>query len=67
MIKLTRLNGTEFVINSDHIETVEATPDTVITLTNEHKWVVRETPDEVIERTVAFKRRLRAFGVGLGE
>lgn len=68
VIKLHRLNGSEFIINADHIEIVEATPDTVITLTNEHKWVVRETPDEVIERIVAFKRRLGVFGaVGLGE
>ena len=68
MIKLTRLNGNEFVINSDLIETIEATPDTVITLTNEHKWVVRESPDEVIERTVAFRRRAHALGVvGLGD
>ncbi|MNS88577.1 Flagellar protein (FlbD) [compost metagenome] len=68
MIKLHRLNGSEFIINADHIEIVEATPDTVITLTNEHKWVVRETPDEVIERIVAFKRRTGVLGaVGLGE
>jgi flagellar protein FlbD len=68
VIKLTRLNGSELLINSDHIETVEATPDTVITLTNEHKWVVRETPDEVVERVVAYKRRVHALGaLGLGE
>ena len=68
VIKLTRLNGNEFVINCDMIETIESTPDTVITLTNEHKWVVRETPDEVIERTVAFRRRVPALGVvGLGD
>lgn len=68
MIRLTRLNGHEFVINCDHIETVEATPDTVITLSNEHKWVVRESPEEVIERVVAYKRRVHALGaVGLGE
>jgi len=27
--------------------TVEATPDTVITLSNNHKIVVQESPDEV--------------------
>ena len=47
MIQLTRLNGTEFLINCDHIEVVEATPDTVITLQNDHKWVVRETPADL--------------------
>ena len=34
MISVTRLGGTEVVINTDLIVTVEKTPDTVITLTN---------------------------------
>ena len=42
MIELTRLNGTTFVINSDLIETVEQTPDTVIVLTWE-QFVVQES------------------------
>ena len=32
MIEVTRLNGTTVLINSDLIETVEETPDTVISL-----------------------------------
>lgn len=68
MIRVTRLNGSELVLNSDLIETVEATPDTVITLTTDHKWVVREGVEEVIERVVAYKRRIYAVGpqTGLG-
>lgn len=58
VIKLTRLRsaGSEFVINADLIETVEATPDTVITLTTGHKLIVQESPDEVIQLVVDFKR-----------
>ena len=56
MIRVTRLNSTEFVLNAELIETVEATPDTVITLTTEHKYVVRESVDDIIERVVAYKR-----------
>lgn len=63
MIKVTRLNGSELVLNADLIETVEATPDTVISLTTDHKWVVRESVDEVVARVVEFKRRIYAFGV----
>ena len=62
MIRVTRLNGTELVLNSDLIETVEATPDTVITLTTDHKWVVKEDVEEVIERVIAFRRRTQAWG-----
>lgn len=47
MIELTRLNGSTFMMNSDLIETVEATPDTVITLMNGHKYLVKESPEEI--------------------
>ena len=42
MIKLSRLNGDEFVLNCEMIETVEATPDTVISLINGKKYIVSE-------------------------
>jgi len=58
LIKLTRLNGKEFVVNADLIETVEATPDTVITLVNEHRYIVKESVDEVIRRVIEYKRAL---------
>ena len=57
MIEVTRLGGGAFFLNPDQIETLEATPDTVITLTNGHRYVVRETPGEVRERIIAFRRR----------
>jgi flagellar protein FlbD len=60
MIHVTRLNRTEYVINADYIETVEATPDTVITLTTERKYVVREPVAEIIKRVVAYKRACMA-------
>jgi len=60
VIHVTRLNRTEYVINADFIETVEATPDTVITLTTERKYVVREPVDEIIKRVVAYKRACMA-------
>jgi len=56
MILVTRLNGSHFWINPELIQTVEANPDTVITLTNEEKWVVSESPEELIERLTAYKR-----------
>lgn len=57
MIKLTRLNGDEFVINGDLIEIVDANPNTVITLINEHKFVVREKIEEVIDKVIEYKRQ----------
>lgn len=58
MIRLTRLNRAPMVLNSDLIEHIDVTPDTVITLTNGQILRVRESSDEVVERIVEFRRRL---------
>lgn len=58
MIKLTRLDGREVVINSDLVVTVEATPDTVVTLTTGDRIMVKENVEDVIERAVAFRHRV---------
>jgi len=58
MIEVTRLNGSIFFLNPDMILSMEATPDTVITLTNGEKLVVRDSPEMIIDRFVAFKRRI---------
>ncbi|OHD66839.1 MAG: flagellar protein [Spirochaetes bacterium RBG_13_51_14] len=58
MIVLHRLNGTEFILNDHHIETLEETPDTVITLMNEKKYVVTESADEIINKIVAYQGQI---------
>ncbi len=60
MIRLTRLNHGPFLLNSDLIEHVETTPDTVITLTNGHQFMVREQAEEVVNRIVEFRRTVNA-------
>ena len=57
MIKVTRLNDTDLVINADLIEFVESTPDTIISLTTGKKIMVKESIDEIIERVAQFKRK----------
>lgn len=58
MIILTKLNTKEFALNSDLIEVIEETPDTVITTTNGNKYVVKETTQEVIDKIIAYKRNI---------
>jgi flagellar protein FlbD len=58
MVLLTRLDGTEFVLNADHILFVERTPDTVITTTTGAHVMVREPVDAVVARVVSFRRRV---------
>lgn len=56
MIKLNRINGTEFALNSDLIEFIEETPDTVISLTTGKKIIVSESVDDIIRKIVEYKR-----------
>jgi flagellar protein FlbD len=60
MVRLTRLNRLPLVLNSDLIEHIEETPDTVITLTTGQIVRVRETADEVVQLVVEFRRRISA-------
>jgi flagellar protein FlbD len=56
MIRLTRINKVPLVLNSDLIEHMEATPDTVIALTTGQKLVVLESADQVIQKVIEFRR-----------
>lgn len=57
MIKVKRLNGKEFVVNSDLIQFVEETPDTVITLTT-GQIVVVESVDQIIDKVITYKSKV---------
>ena len=58
MIFLTRFDGTEVVVNSDLIVTVEKIPDTVITLTTGDRIMVKENVEEVVARAAAYRYRV---------
>ncbi len=67
MIHLTRINRVPLVLNSDLIEHIETTPDTVISLTNGQKFVVLETVDEIIRRVIDFRRAVHRCDQWAGE
>jgi flagellar protein FlbD len=46
------------VLNSDLIEHIDVTPDTVITLTTGQILRVRETAEQVVQRIVDFRKRV---------
>jgi flagellar protein FlbD len=58
MIKVTRLNAEPIFLNSDLIEFVESTPDTVVRLTNGQRLMVRESPEEILQRVIQFRRAI---------
>ena len=59
-IEVTKLNGTPLLINADLIETVEETPDTVISFTNGKKIIVKERRQEVKNLVKSYKRDIYA-------
>ena len=66
MIMLTKFNSKtnqkgEFVLNAEIIETIEETPDTVVTLTNGKKLIVDEPMDEIVRRVMKYRRTLHQF------
>jgi flagellar protein FlbD len=56
VISVTRLDGTAMWLNIDLLESVEPTPDTLITMSNGDKLYVREEPDVIRQRVLDFKR-----------
>jgi len=59
LIILHRLNKSEIILNSNLIELIESTPDTLITLNNDRKYIVLEPATEVVEKIVEYQRRIR--------
>ncbi len=57
MIEVTRLNGTKITINAEHIETVDETPDTVITLVSGKKFIVTEKAEDVTKLVIEYKKK----------
>jgi len=56
MIAVTRLDGIPILLNEDLIETIEQTPDTVLSLVTGDKLMVRDTPAQLVQRVIDFRR-----------
>jgi len=62
MIKLHRINDKAFLVNSELIEFVEETPNTVISMASGRKMVVEEPSSEVKRLVIEYKRQV--YGAG---
>lgn len=58
MITIHKLNGDELVLNAELIETIECTPDTLITLLDRRRFMVSESVDEVVSAVVGYRRSI---------
>lgn len=60
MIEVTRLDDSKILVNAEMIQSLQATPDTVITLTTNGKMIVKEPVDEISRRILRYQRSMRA-------
>jgi flagellar protein FlbD len=60
MIKLHKLNGAEIVVNAELIESVEATPDTVLNLATGNRFLVKDSVQDVIDKVMEYKKKVYA-------
>lgn len=58
MIEVSRLNGSNFYLNPSLIETMEQTPDTVLTLTTDKKLIVKDTVSDIINKIIDYNRNI---------
>ena len=56
MIELTKLNDIKFTVNAELIETIEETPDTVISFVTGKKIIVKESRQEVKNLVILYKK-----------
>ncbi|WP_274309459.1 flagellar FlbD family protein [Solibacillus daqui] len=61
MIEITKLNGKTFTLNALYIETVEAFPDTTITLTTGRKFIVLESEEQVRQKVKTFYQHIQVL------
>ena len=66
MIYVERLNGSVMWLNPLLIESIESTPDTIVTLTNGHKYVLLDTPEGIVEKSVEYLHRIGIAGAVQG-
>ena len=63
MIKVTRLDGTEYYVNPHQIECIEIRPDTTLMMTSGKNLIVREEVDTVLEKILAYRNLLSPYVV----
>jgi flagellar protein FlbD len=56
MIRVTRLDNKEIVINAELIETIEEAPDTIISTTTKKRFLVKESANTVVEKILRYRR-----------
>ncbi len=59
MIEVTRLDDSKVMVNADQIQSVQATPDTVITFSSKERMIVKESVTELSKKILAYHQAIR--------
>ena len=60
MVEVTKLNGSTVLVNAELIESVEETPDTVLSFVTGKKLIVKESRQEIKNLVILYKREIAA-------
>lgn len=60
MISLIKLNGREITINAELIESLEATPDTVVNLVTGNRLVVRNSVEDIVAKVMEYRKKINS-------
>ena len=58
MIRVTDLNGSKYILNSDLIVRIDSVPESRILLTTGEKNLVKESVDEIVDKVIKYKRKI---------
>lgn len=61
MIKLTKINDENFILNANLIKFVEEKPDTIITLQSNDKILVKDSADAIMGKVIEYARTIRSL------
>ena len=61
MIRLTKLNNDQFVLNSNQIECIEIIPESKVIMANKDFFIVKESVDEIIEKIIAYNAKIHNY------
>lgn len=62
MIRLTKINDEEFILNCKQIERIEMIPESKVILTSGKHYIVKESPDDIIQQVIDFNAKIYALG-----
>jgi len=62
MIKVTKLDGSEYYINPHQIESIETKPDTTLLMLSGKHVIVKENTGAIVDRIIEYRKRIGGFG-----